>query len=146
LPIIPVGNGIGYPVWGAEAVAGTAGEIRVLIVDDYPAVRQALRMLLTAEPDMIVVGEASSGRAALEQVAGLEPDVVLMDLVMPDIDGIAATAALRLSHPGIAVIVLSIHDDWPARARAMEAGAAAFVAKTVPATTLLLAIRRASRH
>jgi DNA-binding NarL/FixJ family response regulator len=95
---------------------------------------------------MTVVGEASSGRAALDLVACPEPDVVLMDLVMPDTDGIAATAALRRSHPGIAVIVLSIHDDWLAQARAVEAGAAAFIAKTMPATALLMAIRRASRH
>ena len=116
--------------------------IRLLIVDDQWAVRQGLHMLLTAEPDLQVVGEASDGEGALSLAQTLNPDVVLMDVEMPHADGIATTQALRAACPHAAVIMLSIHDDAHTRERAEHAGAAAFVSKSMPAQVLLATIRQ----
>jgi DNA-binding NarL/FixJ family response regulator len=117
-----------------------------MIVDDQPAIRRGLRMALTAESDLSVVAEADSGEAALDLVASLHPDVVLMDIELPHMNGISATRAIRAIHPPVAVIILSIHDDALTRARAAEAGAAAFVAKSMPAETLLSTIRRVAQQ
>ena len=119
--------------------------IRLLIVDDQLAVRQGLRMLLTAEPDFQVVGEASDGEGALSLAQTLNPDVVLMDVEMPHSDGIAAAQALHTACPHVAVIMLSIHDDAMTQALARKAGAAAFVPKSIPADMLLAAIRQVAR-
>ncbi len=99
-------------------------------------------MRLSIEADVEVVGEAGSGEAALRLVRSLSPDVVLMDVEMPGMDGIDVTAALRAAAPQVAVVVLSLYDDARTRARAREAGAAAFVAKHQAKTTLLATIRR----
>lgn len=96
------------------------------------------------EPDITVIGEASSGREALDLVQQLCPSVVLMDIEMPDMDGITTTAALRTTIPQSAVVVLSIHDDSMTRVRAQEAGAAAFVEKCGSTEQLLTAIRQAA--
>jgi DNA-binding NarL/FixJ family response regulator len=117
--------------------------IRLVLVDDQPAVRHSLRMRLSLEADLRVVGEASTGREALSLVQRLAPDVVLMDVAMPDLDGIAATAELRTSSPQSAVVMLSIADDAKTRARARAAGAVAFVEKSGATETLLSAIRLA---
>jgi DNA-binding NarL/FixJ family response regulator len=114
----------------------------VLLVDDQPAAREGLRIWLTTEPDVTVVGESGTGEEAIRMGRTLSPDVVLMDVEMPDMDGIAATAALRASAPHVAVVILSLYDDARTRARAREAGAAAFVAKHQAKTTLLATIRR----
>jgi DNA-binding NarL/FixJ family response regulator len=103
--------------------------IRVLIVDDQPAVRRGLKMRLTLELDVEVVGEAGDGAEAVSLAESLQPDVVLMDIRMPDMDGVSATAALRNVAPGSAVVILSLYDDGATKVRAKEAGAAAFVAK-----------------
>ena len=116
--------------------------ISIVLVDDQAAVRRGLRMRLTMETDVEVVGEAGSGEAALRLVRSLSPDVVLMDVEMPGMDGIDATAALRAAVPQVAVVILSLYDDARTRARAREAGAAAFVAKHQAKTTLLATIRR----
>ena len=126
----------------ASLVWGISKMIRVLIVDDQPAVRQGLRMRLAAEPDLEVVGEAADGEVALSCAQALCPDVVLMDVEMPHMDGIAATDTLRKLCPSTAVIVLSMYDDARTRARAEDAGAAAFVAKSLPTDTLLATIRQ----
>ncbi|HWQ14010.1 MAG TPA: response regulator transcription factor [Roseiflexaceae bacterium] len=115
--------------------------IRLLVVDDQPAVRAGLRMRLALEPDIEVVGEAEDGAAALAQAARLRPDVVLMDIEMPRMDGLAATAALRAVAPESAVVILSLHDSQALRAHARSAGAAAFVAKHESEAALLHAIR-----
>jgi two-component system, NarL family, response regulator DesR len=116
--------------------------ISIVLVDDQATVRRGLRMRLTIEADVEVVGEAGSGEAALRLVRSLSPNVVLMDVEMPGMDGIDATAALRAAAPQVAVVVLSLYDDARTRARAREAGAAAFVAKHQAKTTLLATIRR----
>ena len=120
--------------------------IRLLIVEDQPAVRQGLRMRLSAEPDFSVIGEASDGEAALALVSGLCPDVVVMDVEMPYLDGIATTRALRLACPSTEVIILSLHDDDITQAHAKGAGAAAFVAKSMPSETLLTTIRQVAHQ
>lgn len=116
--------------------------IRLLLVDDQPAVRRGLRMRFALEPDLEVVGEAGGVAEAISLARALHPDVVLMDVEMPGMDGIAATGALRATTPHVAVVILSLYDDARTRARAREAGAAAFVAKHQAKTVLLATIRR----
>jgi DNA-binding NarL/FixJ family response regulator len=129
-------------ILAVKLTAIRATMIRLLIVEDQPGVRKGLHMLLDAESDLSVIGEACDGEAALDLATSLCPDVVLMDVEMSRMDGLAATSALRLIRPQAAVIILSLHDDAPTRARARDAGAAAFVAKSMPAATLLTTIRR----
>ena len=118
--------------------------IRLVLVDDQPTVRQGLRMWLSLEPDMMVVGEASNAREAMTLVQQLAPDVVLMDVEMPEMDGIEATAAMHVSTPQSAVVMLSIHDDVSTRTRAHASGAAAFVTKSGAIEELLATIRQAA--
>jgi DNA-binding NarL/FixJ family response regulator len=118
--------------------------IRVLLVDDQAVVRRALRVRFHLEPDLQVVGEASTGSDALTLAQTLMPDVVLMDIEMPEMDGIEATAALRKVVPQSVIVILSIYDDAQTRARAEAAGAVAFVEKRGATETLLAAIRLAA--
>ena len=118
--------------------------IRVLLVDDQPVVRRGLRVLFRLEPDLQVVGEASTGTEALALAQTLTPDVVLMDIEMPEMDGIEATAALRRVVPQSAVVILSVHDDAQTRERAQAAGAVAFVEKRGATDALLSAMRLAA--
>jgi DNA-binding NarL/FixJ family response regulator len=118
--------------------------IRVLLVDDQPVVRRGLRVRFQLEPDMQVIGEASTGSEALTLAQILTPDVVLMDIEMPDIDGIEATVALRTVVPLSAVVILSIHTDRQTRMKAQAAGAVAFVEKRGTTDILLAAIRQAA--
>ena len=118
--------------------------IRLLLVDDQPTVLRGLGMRLRLEPDIQIVGEASTGREALTLAQTLSPDVVLMDVEMPDMDGIETTTVLRATVSGSTVVILSIHGDQPTRARARAAGAVAFVEKRGRTDDLLAAIRRAA--
>ena len=120
--------------------------IRLVLVDDQPGVRLGLLMALTLEPDMTVVGEASTGREAVTLVQVLSPDVVLMDVEMPEMDGIAAAAMIHDDSPQSAVVMLSIHDDMSTRARAHAAGAAAFVNKNGAVEGLVATIRQAAEQ
>jgi DNA-binding NarL/FixJ family response regulator len=117
--------------------------IRVLLVDDQPVVRRGLRVRFQLEPDMQVIGEASTGSEALTLAQILTPDVVLMDIEMPDMDGIEATVALRTVVPQSIVVILSIHTDRQTRMKAQAAGAVAFVEKRGTTDILLAAIRQA---
>ena len=116
--------------------------IRLLLVDDRPAMRTGLRIWLALEPDLEVVGEASDGSEAISLTQALRPDVVLMDIEMPGMNGISATAALRSVAPHSPVVILTLHDDAATRTRAREAGAAAFVTKHRMEEILLGEIRR----
>jgi DNA-binding NarL/FixJ family response regulator len=116
--------------------------ITVVLVDDQPAIRHGLRLRIAAESDIVVVGEAGDGAAALDLVTALAPDVVIMDVSMPGIDGIDATSRLRAMAPGSTIVILSLHDDAVTRARAATAGAAAFVSKHEADALLLDTIRR----
>ena len=120
--------------------------IRLLLVDDQLAVRRGLGMRLVLEPDMLIVGEASNGREALTMAQALSPDVVLMDVEMPVMDGISTTAVLHTTVPQSAVVILSIHDDVLTRTRAQAAGAMAFVEKCGTTEVLITAIRRAAQQ
>ncbi len=116
--------------------------INLLLVDDQPAVRLGLRMRLALEPDLAVVGEAGDGEAALALVQALRPDVVLMDVRMPGMDGIAATTAICTIVPRSAVVMLSLYDDEDTRMQAQAAGSRALVGKQAPIETLLATIRQ----
>lgn len=120
--------------------------IRILIVDDQPAVRRGLRMRLAVEPDLDVVGEADNGEEAIVLAKWLRPDVVLMDIEMPRLDGIAATRRLCAAHPQCSVVVLSLHDSATNQERARAAGAVAFVPKQSGTDSLIAAIRQSTPH
>ncbi|HZT99295.1 MAG TPA: response regulator transcription factor [Ktedonobacteraceae bacterium] len=120
--------------------------ITLLLVDDDPMVRQGLRMLLGRQATITVVGEATDGAQAITLAHALQPDVVLMDLSMPTMDGIKATAALRAAVPDTAVVLLSLYDEETMRARAYAAGAVAFIGKQEGVRALLAAIRQAGRQ
>jgi DNA-binding NarL/FixJ family response regulator len=117
-------------------------QIRVLLVDDQPAIRQGLRLRLSTEADLVVVGEASDGAEAIVLADTLRPDVIVLDVVMPGMDGFAAAKELRAVVPGSAIVMLSLQDDVASRARALTAGAAVFVAKHEADLLLVDAIRR----
>jgi len=118
--------------------------IRVLIVDDDPLVRVGLRMVLGAGPDLDVVGEAGDGAAGVVAAGELRPDVVLMDIRMPGLDGLAATERLRSAEPGPgpAILVLTSFDADEHVLRALRAGANGFLLKDTAPTEILDAVRR----
>ncbi len=122
--------------------------IRVLIVDDIPQVRRELRTLLPLLDAIDVVGEAADGQRAVELAASLQPDVILMDVEMPVMNGLAATRLIKQHHPQYPprVVVLSIHSDEGVRAEARLAGADDFVDKGMPLAALLHAIQTISNE
>ncbi|MBI4944260.1 MAG: response regulator transcription factor [Actinobacteria bacterium] len=119
--------------------------IRVLVVDDHPVVRSGLVGLLDVETDLEVVGEAGDGAEAVAQVAALAPDVVLMDLRMPTMDGAAATGEILAAHPEVRVLVLTTYDTDADIVRAVEAGATGYLLKDTPRVQLVEAVRSAAR-
>jgi DNA-binding NarL/FixJ family response regulator len=120
-------------------------EIRVLLVDDQQLVREGLRVLLDMVTDLRVVGEASDGHEAVELAQRLEPDVVLMDVRMPGLDGVAATRSMRSACPEVKVIILTTFDDDEYVFEGLRAGAAGYLLKDVPSEQLTEAIRAAAR-
>lgn len=118
---------------------------RLLLVDDHAVVRTGLRMLLEGEADMEIVGEAGTGAEALTAVEALRPDVVLMDIGLPDQSGIDATRAIKRLVPATAVVALTIHEDEEYFFRMLEAGATGYVPKRAAPEELLTAIRTAAR-
>jgi len=118
--------------------------ISVLLVDDEALVRTGLRMILETADDVTVIGEAEDGRAAIDAVGRDRPDVVLMDIRMPKLDGLAATAAIRARPQPPAVVVLTTFDSDDEVFRALEAGATGFLLKDTPPAELLRAVRLAA--
>lgn len=118
---------------------------RLLIVDDHAMFRAGVAALLRTEADLEVVGEAPSAERAIELVAALRPDLVLMDIAMPGIGGIEGTRALRAAHPDVAVLCLTAHDDPAYFFAVVEAGAAGYVLKDASPSDLVEAIRSARR-
>jgi two-component system response regulator NreC len=117
--------------------------IRVLLADDHTVVREGIRLCLEALGDIAVVGEAANGREAVEQALSLEPDVVLMDISMPTLSGIEATARIKRARPSIQVVGLSMYDDEEYVTRLLQAGASGYVLKRSAATELAAAVRAA---
>lgn len=123
------------------SASGGAPVIRLLIADDQEVIRFGLRMLLRDEPDITVIGEAADGRAAVTMVAADPPDMVLMDLSMPVLDGVSATREIVSAAPSVQVLVLTATaHEWTVR-EAFDAGASGYVLKDSPPETLLDAIR-----
>jgi two-component system, NarL family, response regulator NreC len=118
--------------------------IRVLLVEDHETVREGLRLLLDSQSDMEVVAEACDGRAAVEYNERFHPHVVVMDLSMPDMNGLQATQAIKQSHPETAIVALTRHDDAPFVDELKKAGASAYVLKQSPSRELLDAVRVAA--
>jgi len=115
--------------------------IRIVLADDHVTVRQGLKLLIEAQPDMQVVAEASDGSGAVEQARALKPEVVVMDISMPGVNGLVATRALRAQVPGTSVIILTRHGDDAYLQELLRAGAAGYVLKQSPAAELLQAVR-----
>jgi len=120
-------------------------EVRVMIVEDHPLFRQGLRRVLEMEPDIEVVAEAGDGTEALEKVATHKPNVVLMDINLPVVNGLQLTRRFKSDHPDIAVIVLTGYDNEEQLLHAIRAGASAYFSKEVLPTKLIDAIREVHR-
>ncbi len=119
--------------------------IRVLIVDDHAILRDGLKALLQDEPDIEVVGEAGTGREAIKLIRQLRPDVVLMDISMPDMTGLEATEVIKKGYPEVKVIALTVHESETYLKRMMQVGANGYVVKRAAAQELTNAIRTVMR-
>jgi len=117
---------------------------RLLLVDDHAVVRSGLRMLLGSERDVDIVGEASTASEALQAVDQLKPDVILMDIGLPDMSGIEATREIKKKFPKVAIVALTIHEDEEYFFKMLEAGASGYVPKRAAPDELLTAIRAAA--
>jgi DNA-binding NarL/FixJ family response regulator len=120
--------------------------IRVFVVDDHPIVRHGLRRLIEQEPRLELVGEAASGEEATEQAGRVRPDVVIVDISLPGIDGAQTTRLLRQLSPNVKVIALTIHEDRSYMRELFEAGASGYVVKRAAVEELLHAIRTVSAN
>ena len=122
-----------------------AGKIRVLLADDHAIVREGVKRILTAEPDLEVVGEAEDGLQAVEQAKKLNPDVAVLDISMPGINGIEATKQIKAALPNTHTLALTMHSDDTYVFQLLKAGASGYVLKRAAATDLVQAIRAARR-
>ena len=115
--------------------------IRILVADDHAVVREGLRAVVGSEPDMEVVGEAATGKEVVERAAELMPDVILMDIQMPDLNGIDATRRILEAKPEVGVVVLTMFEDDDSVFSAMRAGARGYVLKGAPPSEILRVVR-----
>ena len=122
----------------------TEQRIRILVCDDHPVVRSGLRGMIQSQPDLEVIAEASEGAQAVALAASLQPDIVLMDLRMPGMDGVTATEAIKSMHPSIHVLILTTYDTDADILRALEKGATGFLLKDEREDRLFDAIREAA--
>ena len=127
----------------AEGSGDRPGPIRLLIADDHALIRDGLRSMLGGEPDFELVGEASNGREALELCRALKPDLVLMDVRMPEMDGLEATRAIKREHPGIGVLIVTMHENPDYLLEAIKGGAAGYVLKDASRDELVTAVHEA---
>ncbi|MFC1879842.1 response regulator, partial [Chloroflexota bacterium] len=120
-------------------------KIRILLVDDHTILRNGIRALLEREKDMVVIGEAEDGRAAVKLAGELSPDIVLMDIAMPLLNGLEATLQIKRSHPCVKVLILSMHENEEYIRQALANGAMGYIVKDAAANELLGAIRAVYR-
>jgi DNA-binding NarL/FixJ family response regulator len=120
-------------------------KLRIFLADDHAVVREGLKALINAHPDMEVVGEAGDGRTACDRAAELRPDVVVMDVSMPDMNGVQATRELHVLAPAIRVVALTVHEDRSFVQQLLAAGASGYVLKRAAAEELVHAIRVVAR-
>lgn len=120
-------------------------QIRLLLADDHAVVRSGLRLLLEAQPDMVIIGEVENGEDAISRTAELKPDVVLMDIEMPGMNGIEATRRIKRESPQTAVLALTMYEDDQYFFEMLQAGAAGYVPKRAAPDELASAIRAVSR-
>jgi two-component system nitrate/nitrite response regulator NarL len=118
----------------------SAKKIKILVADDHPVVRKGLQSCLARQERLKIVGEASDGEEALKKTRELSPDVVLMDISMPGMNGLEVTGVLRKDHPDVKVLVLSVHNNRDYIFRIIQAGAHGFISKEAPPDELLRAI------
>jgi DNA-binding NarL/FixJ family response regulator len=116
--------------------------VRLLIADDHALVRQGLRGMLEREPDIEIIGEARNGREAVDLCLTLGPNLVLMDVRMPEMDGLEATRAIKHERPEVGVLMVTMHDNQDYMLEATKAGAAGYVLKDAPRDELIGAVRR----
>ena len=119
--------------------------MQILVVDDHAILRSGLRLLIDAQPTLNVVGEAGSGADAVAQARALQPDLILLDLSMPDGDGLSIIATLRSVAPQARILILTMHDDTSHLRQALDAGASGYVLKNAVDQELLMAIRAVRR-
>jgi DNA-binding NarL/FixJ family response regulator len=116
--------------------------VRILIVDDAPIVRESLRWLLEDEPDITVVGDAATGNEALAMAVNLKPDLILLDIELPDMDGFAVARQIKAQPDASLIILLSMHNDELYRKQGMDAGCDAYVGKEMGWNGLLMVLRK----
>ncbi len=116
------------------------GSLRILIADDNPLVRSAIRLLLESHPDWIICGEAANGFEAVEQAAALKPDVILLDIAMPELDGLTAVPLIRQRAPETQIIILTLHESLDMARTAALKGATVYIAKSLITDALVPAI------
>jgi two-component system, NarL family, response regulator NreC len=119
---------------------GKGMTIRILLADDHTILRAGLKMMLNAQPDMEVIGEAQDGRQAIQEVQRLQPDIVLMDITMPDINGIEATRQIKRMQPDVRVLILTMHEHDEYIFQALRAGASGYILKEAADTELITAL------
>lgn len=116
-------------------------QLQIFLADDHVVVREGLKALINAQPDMTVIGEAGDGQSAWQQAQDCQPDIVIMDITMPGMNGVQATAQLKRVCPQIKILALSVHDDTSYLRQLLAAGAAGYILKHAAANDLIQAIR-----
>lgn len=120
-------------------------KIRILVADDHTVIRRGIVGLLNAQPDMDVIDEAGNGREAVAKAEAASPDVVLLDVAMPDLNGLGATRLIKAQSPGVQVLILTMHDRADYLFQALRAGASGYVLKGADTEDLLTAVRSVAR-